>query len=71
MFWLRFLCKLCVYKTNQTTHLDRHILSVHPAAAVDTSVTNTSTKKIKNGTKQTKNKHHNSDSFVFPGRSSI
>lgn len=31
-----FLCKLCEYETTRASHLDRHILSVHPTEAVET-----------------------------------
>jgi len=33
---LKFLCKLCDYTTNRAMHLDRHMLSVHSAAAFET-----------------------------------
>jgi len=35
-FHLSFRCKLCDYTTNRALHLDRHMLSVHSAAAFET-----------------------------------
>jgi len=35
-FNLKFSCKLCAYTTNRAMHLDRHMLSVHSAAAFET-----------------------------------